>query len=103
MTKINVKDLSVKISVIFLLLLCTFDMPYGFYQFVRIFCSISFLFLAYKSNLDTNNIEPVIFIFFTILFQPVLPISLTKEIWTLIDISIILILLIRLKFNVIKF
>ena len=103
MTRINVKELSVKISVIFFLLLCTFDMPYGFYQFVRILSSISFLFLAYKSNLDNNNIEPVIFIFFTILFQPVIPISFSKEIWTLIDIAIVLFLLIRLKFNVIKF
>ncbi len=68
-----------------LLLLCLFDMPYGYYQFVRLAAFIGFSSLAYFSNKLKNHWGVVICIGLAILFQPFLKIALGRSIWNCVD------------------
>ena len=68
-----------------LLGLCLFDMPYGFYQLVRFIAMIGFGVLAFQANEQKRQTETVIYIVLAILFQPLLKISLGRELWNIVD------------------
>ena len=78
-------NILIKFGLAILLLLCLFDMPYGFYQLVRFMAMIGFGILAFQANKQKKQIETVIYVSLAILFQPLLKISLGREIWTVID------------------
>ena len=72
----------------FFLLISAGDLPYGFYQFMRIvvpLLSVIYLFFAYSSfeKFDLWLIPNAII---TILWNPICPIYLDKETWVVIDI-----------------
>lgn len=70
------------------LLLCLFDMPYGFYSFVRFAATAAFCHLAYKSYTSENKDRMILFIILAILFQPFFKIPLGRVIWNLVDIAV---------------
>ena len=64
-----------------------FDLPYGFYTFMRILAfilSVIFIFLYYSERgYFSPTLIPVIII--GILWNPIIPIYLTKNIWVILD------------------
>jgi hypothetical protein len=92
-------DKIIKIVLAILLLICLFDMPYGYYQFVRFLALIGFGVLAYLSYSNKRNIEIIIFISLAVLFQPLMKISLGREIWNIVDTLVAIGLVITLSIN----
>ncbi len=83
-------NLATKIKVILagLFFLCLLDMPYGFYQFVRVVGLIGFLILAYQANEQRKQVEMIIYGALAILFQPFFKIALGREIWNIVDVIV---------------
>lgn len=73
---------------IILLLVALFQLPYGYYQFLRLFiCGIA-IFFAYKEYSIGRNIN-WIFITFTsiaIIYNPIFRIYLEREIWQWVNV-----------------
>jgi hypothetical protein len=76
---------AISITLSILLFLCLLDMPYGYYQFVRIAGLIGFILLAYNANQEGKESEMIIYGGLALLFQPFLKISLGREIWNIVD------------------
>lgn len=75
----------IKLASATLLLVCLFDVPYGFYQLVRFIAMIGFGVLAFLANEQKKRTETAIFVVLAILFQPLLKIALGREIWMVVD------------------
>jgi len=92
-----------KIILAVLFFLCLFDMPYGFYQFVRFVALIGFAILAYQANQQSRQAEMIIYGVLALLFQPFFKVALGREIWNIVDviigIGLIISLLIKPKEN----
>ena len=84
-----------------LLLLCLFDMPYGYYVLVRFIATAAFCFLAFEEYKQGNTDRMILFIILAILFQPILKIHLGRVIWNIVDI-VVAGYLIYLLYKVIK-
>lgn len=100
MNSVSREIVIVKIILSIILLLCLLDMPYGYYQIVRLFGLIGFGFLAYKEYLHSKWSQYFyIWVISAILFNPVIKISLGRFLWNIIDVvlAITLIVSIRLK------
>jgi hypothetical protein len=72
-----------------LLLLVTFvNFPYGFYTFLRLIVSISSGFIIYLDYKEEKRITTsvIIFTIICLLFNPIIPVHLTKSQWIPIDI-----------------
>ncbi len=82
----NIKLLKLFVSII--LLLCLFDMPYGYYQFVRFVAMIGFAYLAFLANIQNNKNEVFIYIGLVILFQPFVKIALGRSLWNIVDLVV---------------
>ena len=82
----NIKLL--KLFVSFILILCLFNMPYGYYQFVRFISIIGFAYLAYLANIQNNKNEVFIYIGLIILFQTFVKIALGRTIWNIVDLVV---------------
>lgn len=78
----------IKIILSILLFLCLFDMPYGFYQFVRFIALVGFGVLAYKANVKNNNSEVIIYGCLALLFQPFFKIALGRVMWNIVDVIV---------------
>lgn len=90
-----------KLVIAVLLLLCLADMPYGYYNLVRIAASGYFAYLAYdyfKANKDGLGF---VFAALALLFQPFIKIALGRVLWNSVDV-IVAIWLIFLTFKVLK-
>jgi hypothetical protein len=79
---------SIKILLAILFFLCLVELPYGFYQLVRFAAMVGFAILSYRSFEKEYKTEMVIYIVLAILFQPLLKISLGREIWNVIDVFV---------------
>lgn len=78
----------IKIALALLLFLCLADMPYGFYQLVRFLALIGFAFLAYDAYENNRKNETLIYGALALLFQPLLKISLGRELWNVVDVVV---------------
>ena len=91
----------IKIFLALLFFICLADMPYGFYQFVRFTGLIGFLYLGVNSlqlNKDTIAVgwvdlqlkygNTVRYFVLAILFQPLIKISLDRQLWNIIDVIV---------------
>jgi hypothetical protein len=78
----------IKLILSVLLLLCLFDMPYGYYQFVRLVAGISFAYFAYAAYEEKKEIQVLLYICLAILFQPFLKIALGRELWNIVDVLV---------------
>jgi hypothetical protein len=81
-------DKAVKIILSLLFCLCLLDMPYGFFQIVRFAALIGFAILAYNASAQLNKTEMIIYVCLAILFQPLLKISLGREVWNVVDVVV---------------
>lgn len=80
----NIKLFSIGIAL--LLIVAIAELPYGFYTFLRIVvCSYS-AYLAVAAFSEDKRIWVFAFIAIAIVFNPLVPIYLEKEIWIIIDI-----------------
>ncbi len=94
--------ISIKLILAISLLICLFDMPYGYYQFVRLCAFIGFGFLAFKSYKIEDNNMLILYAGLAILFQPFYKIALGKEIWIIVDLIVGIGLLAGLIIGIIK-
>ena len=71
-----------------MLLICLFDMPYGYYQFVRFIALIGFGLLSFYAKENKKDKEMVVYGALAILFQPFFKISLGRELWNIVDVIV---------------
>lgn len=71
-----------------LLILCLFDMPYGYYQFVRFAATAGFAYLAWMSYENDEKQKMFVFIVLAALFQPFFKIALGRSLWNVIDVVV---------------
>lgn len=93
-------EVFIKVVLSFLLFICLFDMPYGYYQFVRFLAFVIFLLLAYWAYDKRNLFETIIYICLALLFQPFLKIALGRQIWNIIDVIVGIYLVISIFINI---
>lgn len=70
-----------------MLLLSFLPWPYGYYKLLRIIVTGCAGYLTINEYSHTQSITPfvVILAFITVLFNPVIPIYFSREIWTILD------------------
>lgn len=68
-----------------LLFIAVFNLPYGYYEFLRIVVCLSAGFFAYHIYTTKKSSVAFIFIGIAILFNPIAPIYLSKDTWITID------------------
>jgi hypothetical protein len=94
----NNQIIVLKLSLIVIFIGCLFDMPYGYFQFVRFFGMVGFIILSiseHKNNLR-NNKYLLIWIISAILVNPFIKIALGRMIWNIVDLIWVIILIISL-------
>lgn len=80
-----------------------FDLPYGYYTFLRlVVCSISaYTSYVYFSENKKINLGFIVFGFFTLLYNPIIPVHLgEKSIWIVINIITVIVFLTSFLFYV---
>ncbi len=85
-----------KLVVAIILLLCLADMPYGYYQFVRIVAMIAFSIMAYQYYEMEKAPLAITFGGLALLFQPFIKVALGRTIWNIVDVVAALFLIILL-------
>ncbi len=78
----------IKIILAILLFFCLLKMPYGYYELVRFLALIVFSLLAYFAYKENKQVEMIIFLSLTILFQPLFKIALGRILWNVIDVIV---------------
>jgi hypothetical protein len=71
-----------------LLFICLLDMPYGYFQFIRLASLVVFTILAYQSFENNQQMELIIYVGLALLFQPFFKISLGRELWNIVDVIV---------------
>lgn len=84
----NTTPILIKASLIIILLVCLFDMPYGYYQFARFAGLLGFVILAYFSYEQKTNMEVIIYVALALLFQPFIKVALGRTIWNVVDVIV---------------
>ncbi|MCC6551181.1 MAG: hypothetical protein IT279_14040 [Ignavibacteriaceae bacterium] len=77
----------IKLILALLLLLTVFDMPYGYYQFLRIAATAGFIFLAYSGFSARYRFTPLVWSLGALLFNPVFKVALGRELWMVFDLA----------------
>jgi len=72
-------------------------LPYGYYMLLRIVVTIVFIWSAYVSYVRKRKIIPWIFCFVAIVFNPLLKIYFSKEMWAIVDVAAGVFLLLNKK------
>ena len=75
-----------------ILLLCIFDMPYGYYILVRFVSTVGFVYMAYKYY--EMKKESLVWTFgaLALLFQPLAKIPLGRDMWNIVDVAVAVLL-----------
>lgn len=81
-----------KFIIAVLLVLCLFDMPYGFYTLVRFAAMAAFAYLSYEYFKQKRDGMGFLFAALAVLLQPFAKIALGRTLWNIIDILIALLL-----------
>lgn len=79
-------DKVIKITLAVLFFICFADMPYGYYQLVRFAALLGFSLLAYRASSNMDKTGMIIYICLAILFQPLVKISLGRQLWNIVDV-----------------
>lgn len=77
---------TIKILMAGLFILCLFDMPYYYFQLVRFFGMIGFIWLAYFENRNKDKSLIIVLICSAVLINPIFKIALGRIIWNIVDI-----------------
>lgn len=83
-----------KLIIAALLLLCLADMPYGFYQLVRVASAAAFAYLAYDYFRMKRDVQGLLFTALALLFQPFFKVALGRTIWNLVDVVVAVVLIV---------
>ena len=70
-----------------MLLLALLPLPYDFYTILRLVAFIVFSWAAYISYKNETQILPWAFGLLLVLFNPIIPIHLSREVWIPIDLG----------------
>jgi hypothetical protein len=81
-----------------ILLLAVLPLPYGFYQFLRIAVAVSSGFIAFTAFSNSKHGWAISFGAVCILFNPLIPVHLSKGVWAPIDVAVAVFFLIGWKF-----
>lgn len=81
-----------KFIIAVLLVLCLFDMPYGFYTLVRFAAMAAFAYLSYEYFKQKRDGMGFLFAALAVLLQPFAKIAIGRTLWNIIDILIALLL-----------
>lgn len=92
----NMNKKILKLCLVVLLLMCLFKMPYWYYQLLRIFGTIGFVYLAYIDYKFRIQYTPQIFVVAAILLNPIIKISFDRSVWQILDILLAIILFITI-------
>lgn len=76
-----------RIGMIVLLLLCVFDMPYGYFQFLRIAAFVVFGLLAWEYRESEQKLFFALYLVGALLFNPVFPVHLGRALWLVMDLA----------------
>lgn len=87
---------AIQVILILALLLCLFPMPYGYFILVRYLATVVFTIMAYHHYKQQNNTTTYLWVCLALLFQPFFKITLGREIWSVVDIVVAIILVIIL-------
>jgi len=89
----------IKIVLAVLFFLCLADMPYGYFQFVRVAGLVGFAILAHQAHEQGRQTEMIIYGSLALLFQPFFKVALGREIWNIVDVVIGIGLIISIFMN----
>lgn len=89
----------VKIVLSVLFLICLADMPYGYFQIVRFLGMVGFGYLAYVEYEIENKNWAIFYVCSAILINPIVKISLGRELWNIVDVIWAIILVGSLLMN----
>ena len=78
----------IKVVLALLFFLCLLDMPYGYFQLVRLLALVGFSILAYLTYKEERYIEMILYIGLAILFQPLIKIALGRTLWNIVDVIV---------------
>jgi hypothetical protein len=84
----------IKLILAILLCLCLAHMPYGYYQFVRFFSLIAFGYLAFDAYHNNKQGLMILFGSLALLFQPLIKISLGRQLWNIVDVVVAIMLVV---------
>jgi hypothetical protein len=76
---------TLKVSLVILLGLCFFDMPYNFYQFLRYWATITFFLLCCDRVISSKYLTALVYFTFALVFQPFVKINIEREQWLIVD------------------
>lgn len=71
-----------------MLLLCLIDMPYGYYQFVRLAAAVVFVVLGVRAMGKNQQGMMILWFGLALLFQPLYKIALGRELWNIVDVIV---------------
>ncbi len=90
--KLNTENI-IKLGLAILLLLCLFDLPYGYYQLLRYVTLIGFAILAYYEYERKNVPMVIVLVGLALLFQPLTKVPLGRQVWNIVDVAVAVALL----------
>ena len=90
----------IKVLLAAFLLGCLLNVPYGYFQFIRIACCIGFGYLAFGEFERKKVLTGLICIGLCILLNPIYKIHFTRQLWNKIDVVIAIFLLVWLIVDV---
>lgn len=65
---------------------CLLNMPYGYFQFVRLIGMVGFALLAYYEKDKTDKTWQIVWVCSAILINPVFKIALGRILWNVVDV-----------------
>jgi hypothetical protein len=78
----------IKIALAIFLLICLFNMPYGYYQLFRFIALVGFTILAYYEYERKNIPLVIVFVGLVLLFQPIAKVTLGRQVWNIVDVVV---------------
>lgn len=84
------------VSIIMLILAIPTGWPYGYYTLLRLVVCGTSLFIAYKAYEFNRKVWMYVMGFIALLFNPVIPVHLDKEIWVVIDVIVAIVIFVSI-------
>ena len=78
----------IKIALAVLLLICLFNLPYGYYQLFKYIALVGFAILAYYEYERKNIPLVIVFVGLVLLFQPIAKVALGRQAWRVVDVVV---------------
>jgi len=88
-----------KMVMAIMFLSCLLDWDYFYFQLVRSIGMIGFFILGIKQRRDGNELLSYIWLFSAVLINPLIKVSLGRELWNVVDVIWALLLMYTLKEN----